>query len=267
MGASVFLMAVALVGVDVGWQRLPDGGLEYIIQVEPQMLQSLRPGEDIARSFVPKHLQGVRAYRITVGTGPVPRDEIPAEPVTPAAEPPVAAAAPTPGPTRSVFDPFPIPPRDAEEKPPRASEPMTPAPLPGEPLSREPFPRGPLAPGPTEPPAAIETPTAEPAEETSPSEVSPPALLPERQAVYLEGQPSDKPSEASPEPAGEGDDGDPSKPWLPFTLALAGFFGSLGGMLYFGWIAWDYRARYRGLLHRVLENGQHGKMPEEPPQS
>jgi hypothetical protein len=48
---------------------------------------------------------------------------------------------------------------------------------------------------------------------------------------------------------------EPAKPWLPLTLAMAGMFGSLGGLLYFGWIAWDYRIRYRSLLERVIEMG------------
>jgi hypothetical protein len=37
-------------------------------------------------------------------------------------------------------------------------------------------------------------------------------------------------------------------------------------MLYFGWIALDYRMRYRGLLERLLESGPADIPRLEPPQ-
>jgi hypothetical protein len=90
---------------------------------------------------------------------------------------------------------------------------------------------------------------------------SKPSRLPERQAVHIE-EAEPGPSAEVPEPESDDKDEDdqktaaePAKPWLPLTLAMAGMFGSLGGMLYCGWIAWDYRIRYRSLLERVIERG------------
>ena len=70
---SVSLALVTLVlGIDVGWQPLDGGGLEYIIQIEPQLLSTLREGQDIV-SDLPPALEGVKTCRVTVGTGRVPR--------------------------------------------------------------------------------------------------------------------------------------------------------------------------------------------------
>ncbi len=32
-------VATAAVGIDVGWQRLPEGGMQYIIQLDPHTLE------------------------------------------------------------------------------------------------------------------------------------------------------------------------------------------------------------------------------------
>ena len=58
------------------------------------------------------------------------------------------------------------------------------------------------------------------------------------------------PAEAAASAAGE-----PPKPWWPFTLALATAFGCFGGMLYLGWIAWDYRTRYQRLSRHLADAG------------
>lgn len=83
----IILLAAATVGVDYGWQPRAGGGFEYIIQVEPETLQSLGRGEDIV-SDIPPYLRDVRSYRITVGTGDVPRLGTP--PVSTEVEPPPA---------------------------------------------------------------------------------------------------------------------------------------------------------------------------------
>jgi hypothetical protein len=58
-------------GVDAGYEPTPDGHLEYIIQVEPQLLGSLAAGHDVT-SEVPRGLD-IRHYRLTVGTAVLPR--------------------------------------------------------------------------------------------------------------------------------------------------------------------------------------------------
>ncbi|HEY1067968.1 MAG TPA: hypothetical protein VGE52_17725 [Pirellulales bacterium] len=77
MSAGLIVYAAAAVlAVDTGWQPAPDGGLEYIIQVEPQLLDLMRDGQ-VIQSEIPADLQGVRRYRIQVGTEPLPRVGLP----------------------------------------------------------------------------------------------------------------------------------------------------------------------------------------------
>lgn len=73
---AVVLWAVVIssVGVDVGWQPADDGGLEYIIQIEPQVAARLKAG-DVIEVGVRPELRDVRRYRIVVGSGPLPRDD------------------------------------------------------------------------------------------------------------------------------------------------------------------------------------------------
>ena len=67
------IVLVAL-GVDVGWQPAQDGSVEYIIQIEPELLRTLRPGDELSVGIRPE-LRDVRRYRIVVGDGQLPRDE------------------------------------------------------------------------------------------------------------------------------------------------------------------------------------------------
>lgn len=87
MGTMICLATLAL-GIDVGWE--PSGeGLEYIIQIEPEMLDSLRAGT-VIQSDVRSELRDIRSYRIQVGTGAVPRIDLPepkVDPIPPQATP------------------------------------------------------------------------------------------------------------------------------------------------------------------------------------
>lgn len=77
MPAAIWLVTLAAWGVEVGWQPLSEGGVEYIIQLEPYSLQSLSEGQAFV-SDVPRSLD-VRTFRIVVGEAPLPR-EMPAAP-------------------------------------------------------------------------------------------------------------------------------------------------------------------------------------------
>jgi hypothetical protein len=72
MNSLLFLFAASSVGVDYGWQPNQDGEIEYIIQIEPELLESLRIGTEIT-SRVDPQVQGVRRFRIRVGNGTPPR--------------------------------------------------------------------------------------------------------------------------------------------------------------------------------------------------
>ncbi len=95
MFANAIVLAAALYGVDVGWQRTDDGDLEYIIQIEPQLIEAMRDGEAITSEILPE-LRGVRRYRIVVGNDELPRTELPAVEEEAVEEEPEAAQTPLP---------------------------------------------------------------------------------------------------------------------------------------------------------------------------
>jgi hypothetical protein len=76
-GYAIWL-TVATLGVDVGWQRLPEGGVQYLIQIPPATLDALKAGEAI-ESDIPPTLKDIRSYRITVGNKPLSRDVVTSE--------------------------------------------------------------------------------------------------------------------------------------------------------------------------------------------
>ena len=79
IGTMVCLAAVSL-GIDVGWEPADDGkGLEYIIQIEPEMFQSILAGQPI-RSDFPSDMGQYRSLRIQAGNAPVPRRNLPSSP-------------------------------------------------------------------------------------------------------------------------------------------------------------------------------------------
>jgi hypothetical protein len=91
MHALVMCIAAAAVGIDVGWQRTPTEGMEYIIQLDPQTLEALRSGEAIA-SDIPPRAGNVRSFRIIVGTKALPQEAPPSPAPTPSAVKPTTAA-------------------------------------------------------------------------------------------------------------------------------------------------------------------------------
>ena len=72
-------LVIAAVGIDTGWQPLADGRFEYILQLEPEVLESLRAGREVA-SDIPASLRGARCYRLTVGGANLPRRGSPPSP-------------------------------------------------------------------------------------------------------------------------------------------------------------------------------------------
>ncbi|HTU24428.1 MAG TPA: hypothetical protein VMF30_03450 [Pirellulales bacterium] len=69
MSPIALWMALAL-GVDAGYEPVADGHLEYIVQIEPQLLEALASGSDIT-SEVPRGLD-IRHFRLTVGNAVLP---------------------------------------------------------------------------------------------------------------------------------------------------------------------------------------------------
>jgi hypothetical protein len=73
MHALAILLTTAALGVDFGWQGQDDGQTEYIIQIEPELIESLAEGQEITSEIHPE-AGDVRRFSIRIGTGPVPRE-------------------------------------------------------------------------------------------------------------------------------------------------------------------------------------------------
>jgi hypothetical protein len=79
MFAILLYLAAAPRGFDVGWERSPDGGVEYTIQLDPATLDALRAGQPIASDIRPE-AGSVRSFRISVGAEKLRRDAPPPSP-------------------------------------------------------------------------------------------------------------------------------------------------------------------------------------------
>ncbi|GAB6166366.1 hypothetical protein JCM19992_23660 [Thermostilla marina] len=83
-----------LIAVQAGWQPAETGGVEYILQIEPDLLQDLAEGATVAESDFPPELVGkIVRYRITVGTTPPPRIAPPDQPEPPQVATPEASTS------------------------------------------------------------------------------------------------------------------------------------------------------------------------------
>lgn len=91
MNALVFLLIPATIGVDFGWERQPDNSIEYILQIEPEALDSMKTGTELVSSLPPQ-LRNIRDYRIRVG-----RDKLPNQNTIPPEMSGVATAQPNIG--------------------------------------------------------------------------------------------------------------------------------------------------------------------------
>lgn len=203
-------LALAAFGVDVGWQRLPDGGLQYLIQIGPEMIDSLKAGAAI-ESDVPPTLKDIRGYRITLGKGELPRQTPPADPVKPAA------------PSMSDFN---------------FSQPLAP-PLAGGPPSSSPFPS---SPSPNQfkpmPRTLMPEPSGKPLAEQTASFVQPSAPSAPIAAAAT-GTAAPATAEAAPTS---------TRAWSYLAGSLVALSGSLAWNGYLLWMLREARRRYRQLL-------------------
>ena len=87
---TTLLLVASALGVDYGWQPIAGGGVEYMIQIRPDMIEAMKDGEALF-SDLPLTHEGIRRYRITVGQGPLPHQ---GEPLPP---PPTPALTSTSG--------------------------------------------------------------------------------------------------------------------------------------------------------------------------
>lgn len=264
MSSLLFLVATAAVGVEVGWQPLPDGGHEYTIQIEPQLLELLADGTQEIASEVPDEVD-VRRYRVIVGSGQLPRelgappaagqpgDAFPPEAASEAALPPAWTNDPQglPGPAAESTSAGGF---AAPAEPDGIVSPSDVA-LPAGPdfgqSAGEPTPAAANEPDPFETPEM-------PADDWSPDASAPqaPAALP------ADAVPSEPIEQAGfNEPAGDASAGvqtqkpelpaSAGRPWTVLLLSIVLLCCSLGGNVYLGWIAWEARVRYRDTVAQL----------------
>jgi hypothetical protein len=284
MQPVLILVAAAALGIDVGWQPLETGGVEYIIQIAPSEVDRLQSLDDLI-SDVPANLD-VRRYRITIGKGELPQ-------VTPktSTKVPVDDAATSPtddAPKTYVIPAVVIEPNETELQQATANKPIT--------GSRDPEPEdeellaAPPRSRPIEPkqdrlaprmsdslfdqPPPTRSYRSDEREKDEPS-FSPPkrTIAPPRQTVELaedeEYQVRKAPTFSTPvrtatlpRDRSSAADTDAGEPWMPMLTSLFLLFMSMGANLYLGWIAWESRIRYRMLLDKFRAHG--GKTNFEP---
>jgi hypothetical protein len=79
MAGAGLLVLFAAVGVNFGWQPMPDGSAryEYVVQLEPEVAATLADGKSIPIvSEVPEEIQPVARVRVIVGKGDLPRQRL-----------------------------------------------------------------------------------------------------------------------------------------------------------------------------------------------
>lgn len=212
MHAVMSLVAASAVSISAGWTKLPTGGYEYIIQIEPEAIATLAAGEDFT-SEVPPEARDVRSYRVHVG-----REQLPRESGPPPAETTLPLGAPPADATLDLG-----PPPDTTPTPPAAAA----------------APEG----GPrhvgihADPAKEASVPPSIPGYEAD--KVGPPHEGTTGPSATLTGQKS-----------GEGDGAkEPAKAlWAPLFGALLALFASVGGNVFLGWTAVNMRGRYKALL-------------------
>lgn len=253
----VVCCAVAAVGVDFGWQPVAGGGVEYIIQLEPQMLERLKAGEDIF-SDLPPRSGNIRGYRITVGTAVLPHhgEPLPAaatpEPqrtATVSGEPP-ALDGPLPGPVLSpslTMDRATA--NHGARRPPAAShQPEAVKPFENQPAG---FERAESGAASSPPQGQTEKPTLPKNQGVKQSHEARRPASSDKQAPTSSGK-SQKPDDAQmpdsekPERKSDPVTADTASPSRP-SLAMFGLFASLGVNAFLLWVAISQRTRYRAL--------------------
>jgi hypothetical protein len=274
MTPVVILTVVAALGIEVGWEPLAEGGHEYTIQIEPQLLDLLRQGKEIV-SEVPPQLHITR-YRVTVGTQKLAQVDGDPQPTRAASQPAnhtpqnadlrhtdsrQAQAAPEAPPWRAE----PAGAEHVQHDP--AENPFTHAATDSPPVehaadnhSKAPAFSG-LEPaeGPVDEQAAAEPPPADhpPAKHraSQPGMLAPistgskeiePAAHHEKERVDTE-----KPSL----PAVHHAQAEPARPWIPLMIALVLLFCSLGANAYLGWVAAEARRGQRDALAKFRAAG------------
>jgi hypothetical protein len=77
MISAVWFVVAASIGIDVGWQPVDEGGYEFLLQIDPAQLETLKAGEPLTSDLPPLPGRVVRVHWM-VGTDPLPQTTLPA---------------------------------------------------------------------------------------------------------------------------------------------------------------------------------------------
>ena len=229
MIAITTILAASMIGVETGWQPIEEDQLEYIIRIEPQLIEAMRDGESVV-SEIPSQLQGVRRYRIVVGDadtdgGPLPRINL-----TPMSSEPPDKDPEADGQRSNRDDPLNQP--AAVDRSRKLLEPNLLD------VAED----------------GVQRATAELASKSASGD------LVGHTSHGAENERLDLATGDGPSSNGPSHDGPfvTAKPWWPLSFALLGLFVSLGGNVYLTCITLDMRGRYRTLLDKSADRLIHG---------
>jgi hypothetical protein len=214
MIAIATLLAASTVGIETGWQPIEADQLEYIIRIEPQLIEAMRRGEPVT-SEIPPQLRDVRRYRIVIGGGEsggeaLPRIDLPQPPPNELESSPERTTSDEADPGESVnTSEHKTSVVEDQEVQPAGAKLVLPA------------------------PSAVE-----PENEDSGTAV---ATANELTRSNRQGRVSNSETSVV-----------ESKQWWVWSLVLVGLFASLGGNVFLTWMTVDTRTKYRLLLRRQL---------------
>jgi hypothetical protein len=264
--------AVTAQAVHMGWQMLPDGGIEYLVQVEPDLVDSFIRDGGCATSELPPTLRDIRSIRILVGNEKLPNQDNLAGPpqsptaaasenqkpaanfnnstASPAAKESVTTEAPTSN--SSQKDANTGAPTDWNQSPadrskgdtaaatsPTADQTLPPIPFLHSSMGRHPAGNNPSTLNQT---AKVDDPRLR--SDEGPHDGGTAA---ENYRVVDANKP---PVSNSSSQNGGATEAATPKPWWALMAALLALFGSLGANVYLVWIHQAVRAKYRSLLQR-----------------
>jgi len=246
MSSLLILVAAAALGIEAGWEPLPDGGHEYIIQIEPQLLDVLKRQDEAIISSVPPNLQ-IRRCRIMAGTGKLPRVDGPFSAAVPGAAP-HATEPPTSDPfAHQQVPPIQVPTTAVPHDNPPAEPSHEPAGGPGFGQDHSTAAKGAEDPGPAFPMELPRPPKELPQQAAAAKTLGHKQVDFKDNAVAAHGEKinTEKPKlDGIPE-------ADQPRPWLPFLIVLGLLCCSLGGNVFLGVVARDARVRYREIVSRT----------------
>jgi hypothetical protein len=227
LSAATVLLALAATGVQFGSEALPGGGNTYIVQVEPELIDSFRK-EGFA-SDVPPGLRDIRRIEIRVGAGTLPNQgltvlKVPSGGAADATKPPKLDAA-DPG-SKHVSDPREPKGAPADNVPKKLPVDVAANSLTG---SRE---------------QTAEQISFQSRERSAPNGDGGPSAA---ASVNPRGEPGGKQATAP---------NDPEPQWasIPLLAALGALIVSASGNLYLGWVHMGTRRRYREVVNQLHES-------------